>query len=529
MSAVTSLSRNDPTVDPGGQAAVSVKVRNSGSIVDRFDVDVVGPSVGWARVDPPSLSLFPGVEGTVTITWAPPRASSPRAGAYPFGIRVRPAADPSGSTVEEGRISVTPFTNVAADIVPVTSRGSRVGRHQVVVANRGNASSEVAVTAEDPDARLKLEVQPPRAVVAPDAKVGFAIRVEVDDPFPFGPERQRPFQVSVAAGRQAPIALRGSLTQRPGLPGWIPPVAGVVGLVALLSVGAFLAKAGPFAPEATPTPSIAQVSAPPSGAASLPPSQPPSAPASVAASAPPSVAASQPPTPPPSPTAPQQEIRFEGFELEDTGLRTDPPQVAQREPLITFKTVGPGNVVLTVTDYQGGDPNVATRVCLVPDGGDRSCQDITGPAAVTATNDAAGERSWQTFARPRGDGSAPTLKMTLTFFATNPSVTWTDNTSIFGSIGDQTPGFAGFNAIIRGPNPQNLLNIRTTFGTTASWAWGQWPLDQPAPPLTQVDNQTTSVVENIPLPVGAFLQYRLVVLGTFDFSPTTYSVVFSWQ
>ena len=149
----------------------------------------------------------------------------------------------------------------------MTSRGSRTGRHQVVVANRGNASSEVAVTAEDPDARLRLMVQPPRSVVAPDAKVAFAIRVDVDDPFPFGPERQRPFQVSVTAGRQAPIALRGVLTQRPGLPGWIPPVAGVIGLVALLSVGAFLAKAGPFAPEATPAPSIAQVSAPPSAAA----------------------------------------------------------------------------------------------------------------------------------------------------------------------------------------------------------------------------------------------------------------------
>ena len=135
-------------------------------------------------------------------------------------------------------------------------------------------------------------VQPPRSVVAPDAKVAFAIRVDVDDPFPFGPERQRPFQVSVTAGRQAPIALRGVLTQRPGLPGWIPPVAGVIGLVALLSIGAFLAKAGPFAPEATPTPSIAQASAPPSAAA---PSQaaPSQAPSAEAPSQPPTAAASR--------------------------------------------------------------------------------------------------------------------------------------------------------------------------------------------------------------------------------------------
>ena len=245
MSAVTTLSRTDPTVDPGGQAAITITIRNTGAIVDRFDVDVVGPAAGWVRVDPPSLSLFPGVEGSATITFAPPRASTPRAGLHPFGIRVRPAAEPAGSSVEEGKISVTPFTAVAADVVPQTSRGSRVGRHQVVVANRGNAPSDVVVNAIDPDRRLKLDVQPPRAVVAPDDRIEFGVRVQVDDPFPFGAARQRAFQVSVEPGRQEPILLRPTLNQLPMLPGWIPPVAAAVAIVAVLGIGSFLAKAGP--------------------------------------------------------------------------------------------------------------------------------------------------------------------------------------------------------------------------------------------------------------------------------------------
>jgi len=524
MSAVTSLSRSDPTVDPGGQAAVTVKIRNSGSIVDRFDVDVVGPSAGWVRVDPTSLSLFPGVEGTVTITWTPPRASNPRAGVYPFGIRVRPAADPSGSTVEEGKISVTPFTSVAADIVPVTSRGSRVGRHQVVVANRGNASSEVAVTAEDPDARLKLSVQPPRSVVAPDAKVAFGVRVEVDDPFPFGPERQRPFQVSVTAGRQAPIALRGVLTQRPALPGWIPPVAGVVGLVALLSIGAFLAKAGPFAPEATPTPTIALVTAPPSAGT---PSQPASQAPSVAASAPASAAASQPPTPPPSPTAPQNEIRFQGFELEDLGLRADPP-AGKRQPSITFNTDGPGDVVLTMTRNDGNN-GVPVRLCLVPDGGDRVCQDLTAPGAVTAPNDQAGTRTWTAFARPTAANSAPFVDLTLTFFANQRSVTWTDNAELAGDVTSQTPGYYGFNAIIRAPATASLLSVTTTFvEQPANFAWGQWVVGQPEPPLTQETGLASKTVGPVPLAPGTFVQFRHVGQSTFDGSPVTYSVAFTW-
>ena len=252
------------------------------------------------RVDPPSLSLFPGVEGSATITFAPPRASTPRAGLHPFGIRVRPAAEPAGSSVEEGKISVTPFTAVAADIVPQTSRGSRVGRHQVVVANRGNAPSDVVVNAIDPDRRLKLDVTPPRAVVAPDDRIEFGVRVQVDDPFPFGAARQRAFQVSVEPGRQEPILLRPTLNQLPMLPGWIPPVAAAVAIVAVLGIGSFFAKAGPFAPEATASPSLeAEASSGPSAAPSVVPSQAPSVQPS---EAPPSEG---PPTPSPTPRAPQ--------------------------------------------------------------------------------------------------------------------------------------------------------------------------------------------------------------------------------
>ena len=527
MSAVTSLSRNDPTVDPGGQAAVTVKVRNAGSIVDRFDVDVVGPSVGWVRVDPPSLSLFPGVEGTVTITWEPPRASNPRAGTYPFGIRVRPAADPAGSTVEEGRISVTPFTNVAADIVPVTSRGSKVGKHQVIVANRGNASSEVAVTAEDPDARLKLAVQPPRAVVAPDAKVGFGIRVEVDDPFPFGPEKQRPFQVSVAAGRQTPIALRGTMTQRPGLPGWIPPVAGIVGLVALLAIGAFVFKAGPFAPEATPSPSIAQASVPPSGAASLPASQPPSAPASVAASAPASVAASQPPTPPPSPTAPQNEIRFAGMELEDADLRPE-PNLARREPLITFTTDGPGDVTLE-HDQERRQQRRPGPALPCPR---RRRPGVPGPGRPGRGH------------RPQRGGRDAILDGVRPPDRRQQRAVRRPDADVLRqrALGDlHRQRHAERRCHERNAGRERLQRDRPRAGhgeppgdphefqeQPANFAWGQWVVGQPEPPLTQEVGVATKDVGPINLQPGSFVQYRFVGQSTFDGSPVTYSVRFNW-
>jgi hypothetical protein len=317
------------------------------------------------------------------------------------------------------------------------------------------------------------------------------------------------------------------MTQRPGLPGWIPPVAGIVGVVALLAIGAFVFKAGPFAPEATPTPSIAQASVPPSGAASLPASQPPSAPASVAASAPASVAASQPPTPPPSPTAQQNEIRFQGMELEDADLRSE-PNLARREPLITFTTDGPGDVTLNMTKNDGTN-GVPTRLCLVPDGGDRVCQDFEGPGSVTAPNDQAGTRSWNAFARPTGGNSAPFVDLTLTFFANTRAVTFTDNAMLNGDVLSQVPGVSGFNAIIRAPTTASLLAIHTQFvEQPANFAWGLWVVGQPEPPLTQETGVATKDVGPTNLQPGSFVQYRFVGQSTFDSAPVTYSVSFNW-
>jgi hypothetical protein len=272
MGAITTLSPTAITVEAGALAATTIRVRNTGSIVDRFDIDVVGVT-GWVRVDPPSLSLFPGAEGMATVTFGPPRASMPRAGTIPFGIRVRPAADPKGSAVEEGKVTVVPFTAAAADIVPQTSRGTRGAHHQVIVDNRGNAPVEVVVSAIDPDRLLQFTVEPPRAVVGPDDRVGFRVGVRVDDPFPFGPNRPRPFQVNVEPGRQGPIQLRATLSQRALLPAWLPRVGGLALAAVALGAVAVVAGVGPFAPEPGPSPSTqAQVS--------LPPSEPPSAPAS---------------------------------------------------------------------------------------------------------------------------------------------------------------------------------------------------------------------------------------------------------
>ena len=193
MSAVTSLSRTDPTVDPGGQSAITIKIRNAGSIVDRFDVDVVGPTTGWVRVDPPSLSLFPGVEGTVTITFAPPRASTP-------ARRRLPVRDPRAAGGGPGRLD---------------RRGGPDLGHAVHDRRGGHRPADVAWLARRPppgrrrqpgQRAVRRRRHRPRTRTGASGsrsarrarwsrrtrRVEFAVRVEVDDPFPFGQDRPAP-------------------------------------------------------------------------------------------------------------------------------------------------------------------------------------------------------------------------------------------------------------------------------------------------------------------------------------------------
>src|SRR5918995_1441597 len=102
MSVLVTLEQAAIDVDPGSSAEALVRIRNTGQIVDRFTVLVLGDAAAWTTVAPAAVSLFPGAEEAVRLTFAPPRGSTPRAGRMVFGVRVRAAENPSDSVVEEG-------------------------------------------------------------------------------------------------------------------------------------------------------------------------------------------------------------------------------------------------------------------------------------------------------------------------------------------------------------------------------------------------------------------------------------------
>jgi hypothetical protein len=207
-------------VEPGAEVGVEVRVRNTGSVVDEFSLDVLGDAAAWATIDPPTISLFPGAEGASRILFRPPRASTTPPGVTTFGLRARSREDPAGSAVEEGSIEVGAFVEPFAELVPRTSRGSRGATHELALDNRGNARLNTLVEAGDADRLLTFDVNPPGVVVDP-GMAGFAkIRVKPAQRFWRGQPRSRAFQVVVTPEGRIPLTLEGSTLQEAVLPPW---------------------------------------------------------------------------------------------------------------------------------------------------------------------------------------------------------------------------------------------------------------------------------------------------------------------
>jgi P pilus assembly chaperone PapD len=246
VGARASLSPSSVAVVPGGEAAVDVRIANTGTVVDTFTVTVVGAAADWATAEPPVVSLFPAAEETVRVVFRPPRTPDIVAGDVPFGVRVTSREDVGGSVTEEGVVTVAPFALVSLELVPRTSHGARRMVHDVTVTNDGNHAADVTLRAADPDQALAFALEPAVVSVAPGAASVARLKVRPVKTFGAGPPLTRLFQV-VADSQPSgePVAAAdGMAVQEATRPAWLKRavVWSLLGLLALVALWFLLLK-----------------------------------------------------------------------------------------------------------------------------------------------------------------------------------------------------------------------------------------------------------------------------------------------
>lgn len=232
-------------VEPGGETACEVQVRNAGSVVDQFTVDVVGFARDWVSIDPPTINLFPGAEAIARVVFRPPRSSQVQAGPVPFGVRVLSREDPRGSVVEEGVVEVAPFSDLKVELVPSRTRGRRSAKTQLAVDNNGNRPVNAEVVAVDPENELQIRVDPPVLLAEPGTTTLVRTRVRPQKRYLKGPEKRHPFQLLVVPDGGEAATADGVMTQEQLLPKWLLPVTAIVAALAVLGAVLWLTLVSP--------------------------------------------------------------------------------------------------------------------------------------------------------------------------------------------------------------------------------------------------------------------------------------------
>ncbi|GGV37373.1 hypothetical protein GCM10010245_59500 [Streptomyces spectabilis] len=224
------------TVDPGDSTTVRLRVRNTGDIVDEYHFEPVGDLAPWTTVEPRSLRLYPGTTDTVVLTFAPPRTPDATAGPHPYAVRVTPTEHPDAVVVPEGNLTVTPFSEVRAELVPPTVKGRFRGRPKLAVDNLGNTKVTASLGGSDTGDRISYDLQPGNVQIEPGRAAFVKVTLRPRQITWFGSKQEQPYVLSVRRSGAEPKDVDGTFVQRGILPGWLATTFGLLLAVAIAFV-----------------------------------------------------------------------------------------------------------------------------------------------------------------------------------------------------------------------------------------------------------------------------------------------------
>ena len=220
---------------PGKRAATLATIVNVGDVVETYSVAVEGPEAGWCTVSAWTLSVPPGEEAQIELSFMVPQDREYTPGHYDVVLRVVSKNDPSVEATGLLALQVEGVVLFEAELVPVKSAGGG-GTYQLNISNTGNLRTACTLAGVDPGEKLKFEFERATTVVEPGGSASIKVVVR---------PRRRPIRgrvkecgfkvVATGAGsgvdEQLVVSVDGSLACIPLL-----PRRTLVGLGALLAV-----------------------------------------------------------------------------------------------------------------------------------------------------------------------------------------------------------------------------------------------------------------------------------------------------
>ncbi|CAB4751225.1 MAG: hypothetical protein F2701_04790 [Actinobacteria bacterium] len=164
-------------VVPGQSVRIKVSVRNVGTIVETYDLSVLGPARTWVSVAPSEISLFPGDEGTAVVTIKPPRSPNMLAGRYEVAIKATSQVLWAERAVAEFSVTVAPYHQFKAVIARSTLELKTKTSTYLQIVNEGNSSTKFSVDVTDPDGVFEGTLDAPTYVLDPGQPAWLKVEV----------------------------------------------------------------------------------------------------------------------------------------------------------------------------------------------------------------------------------------------------------------------------------------------------------------------------------------------------------------
>jgi hypothetical protein len=214
-----------PRLGPGEEHRCTLRVRNIGNQVDQLTLEPLPHGVPWIEV-PREVHLMPrDGSGTgrvgddlaeIPVLLRPPRATSPPAGPYAWGMHITSAATTERGVVEAVAV-VAPFGSI--ELSMRRRRDRRSGAEFAVSAvNTGNSPTEVELVGVDASETLRFEARPSRLTLEPGGTANARLQVRGDQQAVTGTAWGTPFSVQARGPDRSVLAEQHSvLRQRPGI------------------------------------------------------------------------------------------------------------------------------------------------------------------------------------------------------------------------------------------------------------------------------------------------------------------------
>ncbi|HSR26749.1 MAG TPA: hypothetical protein VLW53_24585 [Candidatus Eisenbacteria bacterium] len=246
------LKTRELEAEPGSECICELEVHNQGTIVDECRLTITGETAGWSRVEPAVLRLLPSTSGTARLAFRPPRSPEVRSGPAGFVLTAASTVHPEVTSSAAGAVTVAPFTELSATLVPQVSESTGAAEHTVEVDNQGNAPVRVAVRVVDPDDVLSIDLNESSLVVQPGQRATSHLRVAARKRGERRDGARRTFQVALLPAQGGRILLDGAFVPLARPPSWLMrhriqvAAAAAVGLVALGGIWASAASHRPW-------------------------------------------------------------------------------------------------------------------------------------------------------------------------------------------------------------------------------------------------------------------------------------------